>query len=79
MSMSHLDEQFWSSWTKFEDASQFRAFRAWAIEGSCIEQRMGVFTDVPSSWEIIRPYVEKINTYEQGNRGLTDPEYLKSL
>jgi hypothetical protein len=77
--MNNLDEQFWSSWIKFEDTSQFRAFRAWAIEGSCIEQRMGIFTDVPSSWEVIKPYVEKISTYEQANRGPIDPEYLKSL
>ena len=54
--MSILDRQFWSTWTRFEDVSQFRTFLAWALNGSYIEQRMVFFTDVPTSWEVLKPY-----------------------
>jgi hypothetical protein len=77
--MNDLDRKFWATWTKFEDAGEFKVFRAWAIEGSCIQQRMGLFDDVPDSWHKLKPYVEKLKTYEQANMGIIDPEYIKSF
>jgi hypothetical protein len=77
--MNEQDTEMWADWNKFANYEEFRAFRAWALNGSCIEQRMGLFTDVPDSWQKLKSYAEKLNSYEQANMGIIDPEYLKSL
>lgn len=75
--MNESDTQFWADWKQFADAYEFRSFKAWAQNGSCIEQRMGMFDDVPQYWEALKPYAEELKDYEQANMAIVDPEYIK--
>jgi hypothetical protein len=75
--MNDSDTQFWADWKQFADAYEFRSFKAWAQNGSCIEQRMGIFDDVPQYWEALKPYAGELKDYEQANIAIVDPEYIK--
>lgn len=77
--MNQRDTEMWANWHKFKNDGEFQVFRAWALNGSCIQQRMGLFDDVPDSWHRLKPYVEKLKNYEQANMSIIDTEYLKSL
>ena len=35
--MNEQDTEMWADWNKFANYEEFRAFRAWALNGSCIE------------------------------------------
>ena len=74
--MNQRDTEMWANWHIFENDEDFQVFRAWALNGSCIQQRMGLFDDVPDSWHRIKRYVKQLNTYEQANMAIINPEYL---
>jgi hypothetical protein len=64
---------------EFVGNDDFKAFRAWCYEGSCIQQRMGLFDEPPTFWVKLKLLVDKLLTYKQANLALTDPQYFKSL
>jgi hypothetical protein len=64
---------------EFIGDDDFKAFRAWCYEGSCIQQRMGLFDEPPTFWVKLKPIVDRLLTYKQANLALTDPKYFKSL
>lgn len=74
--MNQRDTQMWADWHKFENDGEFQVFRAWALNGSCIQQRMGLFDDVPDSWHRLKRYIKQLNTYEQANMAIINSEYL---
>ncbi len=56
----------WSNWREwFPNKDDFDSFQAWAIEGSCLAQRMsesapgGIFT-IPGHWELLKDYAEEM-------------------
>ena len=65
--------------TEFLGDDDFKAFRAWCYEGSCIQQRMGLFNEPPTFWVKLKLLVDRLLTYKQANLALTDPQYFKSL
>lgn len=65
--MNQQDKELWANWNEFRDADDFRAFQAWALNGSCIEQRMSLFTDVPKSWETLKPMAAKLKDFKHAN------------
>jgi hypothetical protein len=64
--MNETDQQLWANWKQF-DADTFRSFRAWALNGSSIEQRMGLYTDVPDTWEQLRPQAAELIDFTHAN------------
>jgi hypothetical protein len=68
MVMSEQDKEFWLGYNEFADDVEFRAFQAWAYNGSCIQQRMGLFEIPPAWWETLKPKIDRLKTYQQANR-----------
>jgi hypothetical protein len=64
---------------EFVGDDDFKAFRAWCYEGSCIQQRMGLFDEPPTFWVKLKLLVDRLLTYKQANLALNDPQYFKSL
>jgi hypothetical protein len=73
MVMSEQDKEFWLGYNEFADDVEFRAFQAWAYNGSCIQQRMGLFEIPPAWWETLKPKIDRLKTYQQANVELRNP------
>lgn len=73
MVMSEQDREFWFGYNEFADDAEFRVFQAWAYNGSCIQQRMGLFESPPAWWEILKPKIDRLKNYQQANIELRKP------